>query len=92
MAAAVKTLSSGRRLTRPAPLRMAELARLEMPLPTLWTLPASLMASGSLNLRGGAKSNEVNVVDLRSRCLRGFHVRFTTANPKERRGEGGRRH
>lgn len=66
-AACVNTLSPGRRLTRPAPLRMAAWLTAEMPLRLLRMLPASLMVSFSLNLRGGAKSRPVNVLDLRSK-------------------------
>lgn len=63
----MKTWSPGSRLTRPAPPRMALFVRAEIPLPILRTLPESLMFSGSLNLRGGAKSRAVNVPDLRSK-------------------------
>jgi hypothetical protein len=73
IAACVKTWSPGRRLTRPAPLRMAPRFLAEMPLPILRTLPASLIESASLNRRGGAKSRAVKVPDFRNVCL--SHVR-----------------
>jgi hypothetical protein len=69
IAACEKTMSPGRRLTRPAPLRMAACDTAEIPLRLLLMLPASLIVSFSLNLRGGAKSRPVNVPDLRKRCL-----------------------
>lgn len=63
----VKTVSPGRRLTRPAPARRA-LAFLElMPLLLERMEPASLIVSGSLKRRGGAKSRPVKVLDLRMR-------------------------
>jgi hypothetical protein len=66
---AVKMLSSGSRLTRPAPLRIAPSCTAEMPLRLLRMEPVSLRVSESWNLRGGAKSRPVNVLDLRRRCL-----------------------
>lgn len=54
---------------RPAPLRMALSAALEMPLLLLLMLPASLIVSGLLNFLGGKKSRPVNVDDFRSKCL-----------------------
>lgn len=68
--ACVNTVSPGRRLTRPAPPRIALRLADEIPLRLLTTLPESLIESGSLNRRGGAKSRAVNVPDLRRRCLR----------------------
>lgn len=61
----VKTVSPGRRLTRPAPPRMALSCEFEIPLLLLLMLPASLIESASLNFLGGAKSRPVNVDDLR---------------------------
>lgn len=69
MAAVVNTVSPGRRLTRPAPLRIALSCAWEMPLLLLLMLPASLATSGSLNFLGGAKSRAVKVPDFRSKCL-----------------------
>jgi hypothetical protein len=78
--AVVKTVSSGRRLTRPAPLRIACAWAAEMPLLLLRMLPASLMLSSPLpNLRGGAKSSPVNVLDFLSRCL-DMNVRCCTTS------------
>ena len=65
----VKTTSLGIRLTRYAPPRMAPSCLDEIPLWLLRILPASLMESGSLNLRGGAKSKDVKVPDFLRRCL-----------------------
>lgn len=67
--ACVKTVSPGSRLTRPAPARSAFRPTPDMPLCILRTLPVSFITSGSLNLRGGAKSRPVKVLDLRSKCL-----------------------
>lgn len=67
--AAVKIWSPGRRLMRPAPPRMALSCAFDMPLRLLRMEPASLRASELSNLRGGAKSSAVKVLDLRSRCL-----------------------
>lgn len=64
-AACVNTWSPGSLLTRPAPLRMALSCACEIPLLLLRIEPASLRASESVNLRGGAKSRPVNVLDLR---------------------------
>ena len=70
MAACVKMVSPGRRLTLPAPLRMAPSCTAEMPLRLLRMLPASLRLSfASANLRGGAKSRPVKVEDLRREWL-----------------------
>lgn len=66
MAAVVNTVSPGKRLTRPAPLRMAPSCTAEIPLLLLLMLPASLIVSVSLNFLGGAKSRLVNVVDFRN--------------------------
>lgn len=66
-AACVKTWSPGSRLTRPAPPRMALTCAAERPLRLLRIEPASLRASASTNLRGGAKSRAVKVLDLRRR-------------------------
>lgn len=61
--ACVNTVSPGRRLTRPAPFLIAPSWTDEIPLRLLRMLPASLVVSASLNLRGGAKSSPVNVLD-----------------------------
>lgn len=66
MAAVVNTVSPGKRLTRPAPLRIAPSCTAEMPLRLLLMLPASLVVSESWNFLGGAKSRLVNVDDFRS--------------------------
>lgn len=64
------TWSAGSRLTLCAPLLIACSCTVEMPLRLLLMLPASLIVSLSLKtLRGGAKSSDVNVPDLRSMCL-----------------------
>lgn len=65
----MKTVSPGRRLTLPAPLRMAAWLTAEIPLRLLRILPASLIVSASLNLRGGAKSRAVKVPDFLNKCL-----------------------
>jgi hypothetical protein len=67
MAAWVKTWSPGRRLTRPAPPRMALACAAERPLRLLRIEPASLRLSDSVNLRGGAKSRPVKVLSVRRR-------------------------
>lgn len=74
----MKTVSPGRRLTLPAPARIALRLVDDMPLRLLTTLPVSLIDSGSLNRRGGAKSRAVNVPDLRSKCL--DNVRYVVLN------------
>lgn len=61
-----KMMSPGRRLTRPAPLRMAISFTRDMPLRFERMLPASLILSLSLNFLGGAKSRPVKVPDLRN--------------------------
>jgi len=71
-AACVKTVSPGRRLTRPAPLRRACCCMVEIPLRPLRLLrmlPASLIVSFSLNFRGGAKSSPVKVPPWLRTCL-----------------------
>ena len=69
-AACVKTVSPGRRLTRPAPARTANWLAADKPLRLLLMLPASLLIeSESLNFLGGKKSRLVNVDDLRSKWL-----------------------
>lgn len=71
IAAGVKMVSPGSRLTLPAPFRMAPSCTAEMPLRLLRMEPASLRLSfASTNLRGGAKSRLVKVPDLRRRWLR----------------------
>ena len=69
MSACVKMVSPGSRLTLPAPLRMAPSCTAEMPLRLLRIDPASLRLSESMNLRGGAKSRPVKVLDLRREWL-----------------------
>lgn len=64
-----KMISPGRRLTRPAPLRMALSFARERPLRFERMEPASDMESGSLNFLGGAKSRPVKLPDLRSAYL-----------------------
>lgn len=66
-----KMMSPGRRLTRPAPLRMANSLTLDTPLRLDRMEPASDMESLSLILLGGAKSRAVKVPDLRSIALLG---------------------
>ena len=64
--ACVKTVSAGKRLTLPAPLRIAAWFIAEMPVRLLLMLPASLMSPSSLKRLGGAKSRAVNVLDFLS--------------------------
>lgn len=71
MSSFVKTWSVGRRLTRYAPFRIASDCIADTPDLLLLMLPliepASLIVSGSRNLRGGAKSSPVNVPDFLSK-------------------------
>lgn len=67
IAACVKMVSPGSLLTLPAPLRMAPSCTAEIPLRLLRIEPVSLRLSLSTNLRGGAKSRPVKVLDLRRR-------------------------
>jgi len=73
IACCVKMVSPGRRLTRPAPLRMAPSCAAEIPLRLLRIEPVSLRLSLSPNFRGGAnaKSKPVNVLDFWRACLKG---------------------
>lgn len=64
-----KMMSPGRRLTRPAPRRMASSLTREMPLRFERIEPASDWLSGSLILLGGAKSRLPKLPDLRRAYL-----------------------
>lgn len=82
MSSLVPTTSLGILLTRYAPVRMPILLAADMPDRFERIDPASdPFAPGSRKRGGGAKSRDVNVPDLRSRCLE--RVSITEAQEKE---------